>query len=336
MQNSSSQALCTTLANKVHDTLKVLAEGRDRHVLLDYPNHWNIGDSAIWLGEADILHKLHGRNPDYVSHLRYPVEQVRKNIPDDGLIYLHGGGNFGDIWPHFQAYREAVIAHHPHMRIIQLPQSLHFGDAQAIERTKRVIAAHGDFHLLVRDHKSFEFAQREFDCNVELAPDSAFGINMDRFKRASTPNGIGCIFRADKEQRDDAEAGRALFGPAGSEDWQAAHRAMGLFEKGVMGAFMITPQQFTGQIAAKTFNALALNKVRAGFEQIDRHKVLVTDRLHGHIMSTLLGKPHVVIDNFYGKITNFIDAWGMDDVTLRAGSYDEAHQMSDQLLTQAG
>jgi exopolysaccharide biosynthesis predicted pyruvyltransferase EpsI len=72
-----------------------------------------------------------------------------------------------------------------------------------------------------------------------------------------------------------------------------------------------------------------------GFAQIDRHEVLVTDRLHGHIMATLLGKPHVVIDNFYGKIANFIKAFGKDDVTLSAENFAQAHEMAQQLLEQA-
>ena len=58
----------------------------------------------------------------------------------------------------------------------------------------------------------------------------------------------------------------------------------------------------------------------------------MTDRLHGHIMATLLGKPHVVIDNFYGKIANFIHAWPTDDKTLQARDYAEAQEMARGLL----
>lgn len=76
------------------------------------------------------------------------------------------------------------------------------------------------------------------------------------------------------------------------------------------------------------------SRVLLGFAQLDRAEVVVTDRLHGHIMSTLLGKPHVVIDNSYGKIARFIDAFGKDDVTLQARDYVEAREMADQLLEQ--
>jgi pyruvyl transferase EpsO len=338
MQQTSSQALCTRLSTKVHTALEALAEGRERaaYALLDFPSHWNIGDSAIWLGQVDVLRRLHGRRPDYVSHPRYPLDQVGRALPENGLIYIHGGGNFGDIWPRHQNYRVAAIARYPNHRIVQLPQSLHFNDPAAIEQTRRVIGAHRDFHLLVRDQKSFDFAERHFDCNVQLVPDSALCIDMSQFRRAADPQGIGCIFRSDKERRDDAVAGQALFGAAGEEDWRVHKSYVNKLEKGVIGAFKALPQRLTGHTGAPAFTAFARARVALGFAQIDSHAVLVTDRLHGHIMATLLGKPHVVIDNFYGKITNFIDAWGADAVTLRATDFAQAHEMADQMLARGG
>lgn len=336
MPETSSKTLCDTLSSKVYNTLKPLAEGYDRHVLLDFPSHWNIGDSAIWLGEVDILQRVHGRRPDYVSHIRYPLDQIEGYLPENGLIYLHGGGNFGDIWPRYQNHREAVIKRYPQHRIVQLPQSLHYSDPAGIEATKRAIGSHPDFHLLVRDRQGVAFAQEHFDCNVHLVPDSAFGIDMTRFARNAAPQGLGGIFRTDQEQRDDAADAVTFFGDVASEDWRVPSLFDQMREKATMGAFMKLPQRWMGGAGSKAFDALACHKVGVGFTQIDRHAVMVTDRLHGHIMATLLGKPHVVIDNFYGKITNFIDAFGADDVTLRASSFKEAREMADQLLAQTG
>lgn len=335
-QQITSQAFCAGLSDKVQTALAALAEGYERYALLDFPTYGNIGDSAIWLGQVNVLGRLHGRRPDYVSHPRYPLDQLGRVLSEDGLIYIQGGGNFGDIWTDLLRYREAVIARYPNHRIVQLPQSLYFKDAAAIEKTRRVIAGHRDFHLLVRDHQSFDFATRHFDCNVQLVPDAAFCIDMSQFRRAAAPQGIGCIFRSDKEKRADAAAGHALFGAAGGEDWRLHKPYVNKLQKVVVGAFMILPQRLTGYTGEPAFTRFARARVAMGFAQIDRHKVLVTDRLHGHIMATLLGKPHVVIDNFYGKISNFIEAWGADDATLRATDFAEAHEMAEELLARAG
>ena len=326
--------LSAALRNKVVTALQGVSQGYSAHALLDFPSHWNIGDSAIWQGEVEILRAVHGAAPAYVSHVRYAVDEPARVLRGTEVIYLHGGGNFGDIWPAYQRYREAVLARYPNHRIVQLPQSLHFGAPEGIERTKRAIGAHRDFHLMVRDHESLAFATSHFDCPVTLVPDSAFGIDMTGFSRNTAPKGISCLFRRDKERRPDAQAGHDLFKDALIADWTWHSGARRKLEKAVMGAFMVGPARPLMGLRSRAFDAMARARVAMGFAQLDAAQVVVTDRLHGHIMATLLGKPHVVIDNFYGKIQNFIRAWGADDLTLAARDYAQAHDMAQQLLEQ--
>lgn len=42
---------------------------------------------------------------------------------------------------------------------------------------------------------------------------------------------------------------------------------------------------------------------------LSKGSVVLTDRLHGHILSILIVKPHVIVDNSYGKISDFYQAW---------------------------
>ena len=48
----------------------------------------------------------------------------------------------------------------------------------------------------------------------------------------------------------------------------------------------------------------------SGLQFIQRGRVLITDRLHGHILSSLLNIPHVIFDNppFY-KLSSFHNSW---------------------------
>jgi pyruvyl transferase EpsO len=53
--------------------------------------------------------------------------------------------------------------------------------------------------------------------------------------------------------------------------------------------------------------------------------VVVTDRLHVHILSLLQGKAHAVLDNSYGKIARFMAAFtGTTDLAYRARSLPDA------------
>jgi len=322
-----------TLKQQVTEAIRTVSAGHLSYGLLDFPYHRNIGDSAIWLGEVQILRRLHGKGPGYVSHLGFSVEEPGRHVPD-GILYLHGGGNFGDIWPAHQIYRENILTRYPKHRIVQLPQSLHYADPEAIERSKRVIGAHPDFHFMVRDQESLDFVTRHFDCHALLVPDCAFGIDMAPFRRVARPAGIKCLFRSDKERRPDAEAGRALFAGTQIEDWHGmADMARRRHAIRILKRIPDIPgKHHLMGLRSWAFNRMALNIVTIGFQQLDAAEVIVTDRLHGHIMSALLEKPHVVIDNFYGKIANFIRAWGRDQVTRVAEDYREAHAMAAELL----
>jgi pyruvyl transferase EpsO len=55
--------------------------------------------------------------------------------------------------------------------------------------------------------------------------------------------------------------------------------------------------------------------------------VVITDRLHAHILSLLLGIPHAVLDNSYGKVGRFLAAWtGGAAGVHRASSSEDAER----------
>ena len=127
-----------------------LIEGQRYVALLDYPNHSNVGDSAIWLGETDFLAQL-GARIVYVCDVETYDERALRARIGDGLILLHGGGNLGDLWPRHQELRERVVADFPDNDIVQLPQTIHFRDPASAERAGRLVDRHEHFTLLVRD-----------------------------------------------------------------------------------------------------------------------------------------------------------------------------------------
>ena len=72
-------------------------------------------------------------------------------------------------------------------------------------------------------------------------------------------------------------------------------------------------------------NQVAWHKAMHGFRILASARFLVTDRLHGHIMATILGIPHVLIDSKLGKNLAFHDTWTRDCNCVRvARSIEEA------------
>lgn len=141
--------------------------------LLDYPNHPNVGDSAIFLGELEYLRRRSCQIM-YMSDLAsHDAARLKAVLPPDGLILLHGGGNLGDLWPIHRRFAERVVQDNPGHRIVILPQTTNFRKQQSIESTRSAFGSHDGLTLIARDRSSSEWASANIDCRVELAPDVA-------------------------------------------------------------------------------------------------------------------------------------------------------------------
>jgi len=261
----------------------------DRYALLDFPDHANVGDSAIWLGEIAMLRAITGRDPDHVCTWdAFDADAFRLDSPA-GVVFLHGGGNLGDIWPHHQRFREAMLAAFRDRTIVQLPQSIHFRAVEGLDRLAACVDAHPDFHLYVRDARSLDLA-RHLSCPVALAPDSAFALGAQ--PRGASDCDLLMLMRTD----DERVAGDRGPVPEGAVvlDW---------LEDGVL------PLWEAGMPRAAHYERLAGARVARGLALLSRGRQVVTDRLHAHILALLLGIPHVALDNDYGKLSAYIAAW---------------------------
>lgn len=67
--------------------------------LVDFPDHANVGDSAIWLGTTVYFRAHRGREPRYVSSIdSFSEAALRASVPE-GPIFVHGGGGAGSCRP---------------------------------------------------------------------------------------------------------------------------------------------------------------------------------------------------------------------------------------------
>lgn len=293
--------------------------------LLDFPNHSNVGDSAIWLGETELLRSITGSEPAYVSTCGsdYDAAALRRALPE-GPIFLHGGGNFGDVWPEHQAFRLQILREFPDRAVIQLSQTIRFGRPEGIQETADAIATHGDFHLMVRDRPSLAFAEAHFACKTTLVPDFAFGLGM-------LPRKSRRKYRTLALMRSDHEAGSldrdrikrlpdTLYC-----DWLGDPRSSLRRARWTARLSSLLERHDPNAARAELFHEQATARLRRGLALIDSAEKVVTDRLHVHILSTLLGVPHVALDNNYGKIHGYIDQWSAESLSAtKASTVEEA------------
>ena len=75
-------------------------------------------------------------------------------------------------------------------------------------------------------------------------------------------------------------------------------------------------------------------KSMSAFVYLARGKVVITDRLHAHLMSTLLGIPNVVVNSRTRKQQNYYDTWEKSiETSACVDSATEAFQIAQNFIT---
>lgn len=311
-----------------HDVIRrqaaLLIEAMSQHVshgqqyaLVDFPDYANVGDSAIWLGARQALRSIAGRDPAYVcSYKTYEREALRAALDANAPIFIIGGGNFGDIYPQHQNFRIALMRDNPGRPIIQMPQSIAFRGSAAT--TAEAIAAHGHFHLYVRDHASADFASRQLGVTARLAPDCAFALRA--LERRTLPSFHYVFLR-----RSDGETTGTDYSPLSVIeptvfDWATEPPLPQSALKGraiLSGAPSLDRAVYKGRF----LDAKAEWRLERGLGLLSQGETVITDRLHGHILSVLLGIPDVALDNSTGKVSAYHDCW-MGDLPLHVVAPD--------------
>lgn len=296
-----------------------------RVALFDFPNHSNVGDSAIWLGVEEYCRRNHLR----VIHVDdcYGDESSLPSLPEDVIVLINGGGNLGDLYPRHQRIRERLLSIYKRNRVVQLPQSIQFDRNENADACARIFNEHPDFHLVVRDRESLEKAGRLYAGPVHLCPDMA--LCLTELPAIAPTLDTVALIRDDKEglfRKEAVQVGLPVF------DWldepALLGRAVGwITRKGRAG------RAPAGRLREKVYHFAAHTRLRRGCRLLSRGRVVVTDRLHAHILCTMLEIPHVVLDNSYGKISSFRKEWntGGGGLCNVARSVEEAVSLASDL-----
>lgn len=325
-------AFARGLAAILEREIEALPVRRDKPwCLLGWPGHANIGDSAIWAASRDLLTRHFGCPPAWVAgELKLPAYLSR--MTSDTTIFLLGGGNFGDLWAGFHEYRLAVLKRFPHNTIVQLPQSICFLDAAKHSEMAAAIATHQGVVLLLRDQASFEFAQNSFDCPQILCPDMAQALVQDEgfaqpLRDVGSGEGVLSLVRQDKEMASKTPDRAWLAGFGALTDWLGSSRKMSRIDRALAKALESDTRlsEFLASAAFMTrmegaFQLRARHEVKRGLRLLCSARYVVTDRLHAHILCSMLGIQHAVYDTAYGKLSSYIETWnkaiGDDPTTL--------------------
>lgn len=322
---------------ETRDVLRKFTSTDERVALLDYPNHFNAGDTLIYRGELIYLNELSGGVGYVCATHTYDSRVLAEQVPT-GPIFLQGGGNFGDRYYKFQQFRERVITEHGDRTIVQLPQTMEFADGDRLKHTQRIYSEHPDLHLLIRDRAGYERATELFPANdVLYCPDLAFGAGS--LDASGAPDrDVVLLKRRDRESVHGPETLPAqLLSQSYRTDWHASVvdnfkwwpvtlAGMGAHKMGALRrpAYPYMRRAFDWQADIIIDNAIDI---------LSRGRIVVTDRLHATVFAALMGKPVVMVDNANKKVSaayhEYIGA--VPDVYL-ADDFGHAAKIVESLL----
>ena len=310
--NFANDNLVNHLQNQARKILDSIIPNDAHIILLDYPNNTNVGDSLIWLGEIAYL-KSRRLIPSYVCDIRnYNAGNIRKILNKNSIILMHGGGNFGTIWPEIHGFRLRVLQDFVGIPIIQLPQTIYFDDAEKIAEIAAAIKKQGNYHLLARCQKSYEFAQQYLNTQVYLCPDMAFFIGAVEPNQLPTVDHF-ILSRTDQEK--SATSIKSVLSDTHLSDVELADwlepywKERFLHRLEMHSTWLRAKLDPNNQMLLIVWNLLSKVRQQRGVILLSRGRIVISDRLHVHILCILMNKPHLLIDNTYGKISNFYHSW---------------------------
>ena len=273
----------------------------------------NVGDLLIYHGTEQFFKDHHINVTLKRCEYDLDLEEVKAKITPNTTILLHGGGNFGDLYPQHQKIREEMVTHFPNNRIIVLPQTAYFKHEENLQKSAALFRNHSDCHLLARDERTANLFAK-FSDHVYLSPDMAHQL-YGTMETKQGKTGKKLYFLRKDIEASDVEKNILTQIPINStvKDWDD------ILSK--TDDIVLAFSWRMNKIANK-FNLDCLKNLSHQFWYTYTHKIVkrvarvfldndkvITTRLHGHIFSCLLEIPNVVCDNSYGKNSSYAKLW---------------------------
>lgn len=284
----------------------------------DFPDHTNIGDSAIALGEFA-----------YWRHAGIKVIETHPgpSTPDRLLsgaapVAFQGGGSFGGLYPPMDDLRLKFVSRlDPSVAFIQLPQSVHFASPMMRDRYQAALTDRKLLRVAVRDHQSVSTLAR-MGVDALLSPDAVHHLGSLDSPDPQSPMIV--LARTDPESRDGRTS--QVLQTVEHIDWDPgslARRAVH-YAKFRFGIPELLKPMFPASSAH--WERVARRRLEAGIRRLSVGETIVTDRLHAMLLGLQMGRRIVAVDSSTKKLGAYASTWlAASDVPLEfADGFGEA------------
>jgi pyruvyl transferase EpsI len=260
---------------------------RNQRVFLIGTEDWgNLGDHHIAVSELNYLKKYFNEIVEIPASEYFSRKSwLLRHICYRDIIFLHGGGNLGNVYMGAEVIRENVIKHWPHNCKCILPQTAYYTENQegkeVLQHDVNLLTAENNIFIVAREKKSYQFLKENFRCRVFLTPDIVLSSKYQSSFDDREDIGLLCL-RNDIEKKLSDENHQEL-------------KTL-LLQYTACVKFIDTQKEY--KISVKNRKAELLEFI----EMFQRARIIITDRLHGMVFSAITGTPCIVFENYNHKV----------------------------------
>jgi len=252
----------------------------------------NIGDHAQVVGIKKWFKKHFEQCPvvevDKNESTQY-ISKLKKLTTQDDLIILHSGGNLNHRSKLSEGARRTIIKEFPDNQIIQLPQTIYFGDSEyaqeQLQISRDIYNSHNSLIITARDPVSLELANEYFDVPTLMAPDFALLIDAEDYIELSS-NRSGCLLCLRQDEESDL-----------TKEQQSTIESQ-MLDLGYETSWFDTTLDERIPKSKREYY------LKSTLQKFANNEVIITDRFHGMIFSVITQTPCVAIDTVDHKISS--------------------------------
>lgn len=265
--------------------VKEISKYKDKKkiVLIGLPEYDNLGDLAIGYAECSFIQNNKTDDYDFLPVTERCFEkylkQIKKVINANDIIFIQGGGNFGNQYYDQERIRRKILRNFKENKMYLMPSTFYMKNDKNIDNfVKRYNTK--KFSIFLREKYSFELAKKHFKNQLYLVPDIV--LSLEHVVTKNSRDGIGLCIRKDIERKVSKEQEDKIK--------QSVYRNRNKL-------FMFDTSN------KKTNNFEDYQEImRNIFDEISKYELVITDKLHCMIFCAITGTPCIALGNYNYKI----------------------------------
>lgn len=268
-------------------------KGEERFLIFLTPAYENLGDQAIYLAEKEFLKRnFSEKSPLGITGELYRKfrDEIKQYITERDIIMVTGGGFLGSLWSEENTAFLNIVEDFQDNPILVFPQTVYFHQDEEgkhlVMKMRQVLKGHRKIFFCARDKATY---------NIMLENNL-----IEKEKIALLPDMVTFLDEVQKNYQIEIQP-KVLFCLRNDPEKISHGNILDQITKKITENHLEIEYSDTVK-EAKLYEKEMVKKISAKWSLFAKYRLIVTDRLHGMLFATILGRPCIVLDNCSGKV----------------------------------